>query len=71
MLKEVYSRYIPNKILLLADGSKEQHEVFGPDSVLSSLVMTGGKTTAYVCEDYACRLPTTDVDAFGKQLEKW
>jgi len=70
MLKEVYSRYMPNKILLLADGSKEQHEVFGPDSFLSSLVMTGGKPTAYVCEDYVCQLPTTDVDAFAKQLDK-
>ena len=30
--------------------------------VLSSRNMKAGKTTAYVCQSYACKAPTTDPD---------
>ena len=29
-----------------------------------------GRPTAYVCVDYACRLPTTDREAFAAQLDE-
>jgi uncharacterized protein YyaL (SSP411 family) len=29
----------------------------------------GGKATAYVCEDYACQLPTADAAAFAQLLQ--
>jgi uncharacterized protein YyaL (SSP411 family) len=70
MVREVHSRYIPNKVLLLADGSRSQDEVFGENSSLKMLTMVNGNATAYVCENFVCQLPTTDVDAFAKQLER-
>ncbi len=69
MLNAVASRFIPNKILLLVDGSKEQGELFGANSFLKSLVMIDGKPTVYVCEDFVCQLPTTNVDVLVEQLE--
>lgn len=30
---------------------------------------TGNSTTAYVCENYVCQEPTTDVDAFVELLQ--
>ena len=27
-----------------------------------------GRPTAYVCRDYTCKLPTTDIKEFEKQL---
>ena len=35
-----------------------------------SLASIDGVATAYVCVDYACRLPTTDPKAFAAQLDE-
>jgi uncharacterized protein YyaL (SSP411 family) len=31
--------------------------------------MRGGQPTAYVCENYRCKLPVTSPDELGKQLD--
>ncbi len=59
MRREVFTRFVPNKVVLhrprgeappittIAPFTKEQRAI-------------GRKTTAYVCTNYMCRLPTTD-----------
>jgi uncharacterized protein len=59
MRREVFSRFAPNKVVLhrpagdapsiteIAPFTQEQRPI-------------GGRTTAYVCTNYMCRLPTTD-----------
>ena len=37
--------------------------------VVTMTPLAGGQATAYVCENFACQLPTTDVAEFGKLLE--
>lgn len=69
MIREVHSRYTPNKILLLIDGSEVQQEMFGENSYVKLLVMIDGKPTAYVCEDFVCRLPTTDLKMLSRMLD--
>jgi uncharacterized protein len=69
MVRELQTRYLPNKVLALADGD----ERFGPDASMAKLV--SGKTslrgapTAYICENFACRSPVTDISALRGQLE--
>jgi len=29
----------------------------------------GGKQTAYICEDYSCQLPTSDIESMMQILE--
>ncbi|MEO8167381.1 MAG: thioredoxin domain-containing protein, partial [bacterium] len=70
MSREVWSRYLPDKFILLADESAATREVFGAESFVQSLTRIAGKTTVYVCEDYVCQLPTTDINVFIKQLGK-
>jgi uncharacterized protein YyaL (SSP411 family) len=36
---------------------------------LKTVKRLNGKATAYVCENYACKLPTTDVAVMLKQLK--
>ena len=69
LLKEVYKRFLPNKIILLADGSKAQNLLSKYLPFITNIHMLDGKATAYICEDYACKLPTTDVTALIDLLE--
>ncbi len=58
-----------NKIILLADGSKAQNLLSKYLPFIANIHMLDGKATAYVCEDYACKLPTTDVTLIVGLLE--
>jgi uncharacterized protein YyaL (SSP411 family) len=69
MLREVHTRYLPNKVVLLVDGAKQQERVSTFLPFVGSLAIVGGNPTAYVCENYACKLPTTDPVQLGKLLE--
>ena len=68
LLGEVYGRYLPNKVVAGIDPS-----LLGQDSNLIPLLqgrgMTEGRPTAYVCQNYVCRLPVTEPEALAAQLE--
>ena len=59
MLAALHNTYQPNKIVALSESADEQ-----------TLPLLAGKTqidssaTAYVCENYVCQAPTTDIEAF-------
>jgi uncharacterized protein YyaL (SSP411 family) len=36
---------------------------------VADMTAIGGQATAYVCEDYACQLPTADAAEFGQLLQ--
>jgi len=38
--------------------------------LLEDRTMQDGRPTAYVCRDFACRLPVTDPDALTEQLRE-
>jgi hypothetical protein len=69
MLREVRKRYLPNKIVLLADGAAGQQFLSQYAPFLKAMKMLDNKATAYVCENYACKLPTTDLAVLRKLLE--
>ncbi len=60
LLRAVHERFIPGKILLLADGGAGQEAAALQNDFIGTVVRIEGKATAYVCEDYNCRLPTSD-----------
>ena len=68
LLKEVHSRFIPNKIILLADGKSGQKILASYIPFIESVKMIDGKSTAYICENYACKLPTSDVKVVAELL---
>ncbi|MBI4548741.1 MAG: thioredoxin domain-containing protein [Ignavibacteriae bacterium] len=69
MLNEVHARFIPNKIILLADGAEGQKAVARYMPFISSFKTLNGRPTAYICEDYVCQLPTSDVKIVAQLLE--
>jgi uncharacterized protein len=72
-----FSGSAPKQVVLAGDdvAAMEQafYEKFLPDYVLikgkEGMPPIGGKATAYVCENFTCRLPVTDVDQFRALLQ--
>jgi len=61
LLAEVHRHFLPNKVLLLADGVESQSYLGETNEAIRAMSMVGGKPAAYVCEDFACKAPVTDV----------
>jgi uncharacterized protein YyaL (SSP411 family) len=62
--------YLPNRVLaLVAEASDSRaHAALVP--LVRDKVARDGKPTAYVCERHVCKLPTTDVDVFARQIRE-
>ena len=57
LLREVHSRYLPNTIVMLADGGENQKFLQTRLPFLATVEKIEGRATAYVCEDFTCKLP--------------
>jgi len=68
LLREVHRQFLPNKILLLADGSDGQKYLEEKLEALRAMKPMEGKSAAYVCENFACQAPVTNAKALGKLL---
>lgn len=66
MLNAVGRQFVPNKVVLLRPTEKESPDVIRIAEFTKNQSSLGGKATAYVCLNYVCKLPTTDVN---KMLE--
>ncbi len=63
MVREIQTRYLPTKVLAMADGDPATAQLTeGKPSIK-------GMPTVYVCENFACKAPVTDVEALRRQLE--
>ncbi|MDB6171333.1 MAG: hypothetical protein JWL59_644 [Chthoniobacteraceae bacterium] len=60
LLKEVHSRFLSGKLLLLADGGENQKWLGERLEFLRTVAPIEGKAAAYICEDFVCQLPTSD-----------
>jgi len=63
MVREVQTRYLPTKVLAMADGDPAMAQLTeGKGSIK-------GMPTVYVCENFACKAPVTDVEALRRELD--
>ena len=68
LLAEIHARFVPNRIVLLVNReSRPALARYLP--IVAEMTAIGGQATAYVCEDYACKLPTADAAAFGQLIQ--
>jgi len=66
MLKAIRRQFIPNKVVILRPTEQESPDIDYLAEFTKHQLSIEGKTTAYVCLNYNCKLPTTDVN---KMLE--
>ena len=67
LLRTVNARYLANRVVVGASGEAEATASGLP--LLEGRGMIDDRPAAYVCENYACRLPATDPEALARQLE--
>jgi uncharacterized protein YyaL (SSP411 family) len=68
MLKAIRKQFVPNKVLLFRPGDVKSPEISKLAEFTRQQRSIKGKATAYVCLDYQCKLPTTDVEETLKLL---
>jgi len=69
LLRQVNSRFLPNKILLLADGGTGQRQLARWLPFVAGAHRIKERATAYVCENYVCKLPTADPQVMARLLD--
>lgn len=68
LLRAANRRFRPTQVLLFADGGADQRWLVEHLPFLEGVGPVEGKAAAYVCENRACQLPTTDpvaLESFG------
>ncbi len=69
LLRLVHERFLPNKILLVADGAQGQAQLAQWLPFVQGLTPKNGHATAYICEKYVCKLPTADPEVVARLLD--
>ena len=64
LLQEARRHYLPHTVLAQREPDSEN-----PLPLLEGRTLVDGQPAAYVCENYACQLPVTGVDALRQLLE--
>lgn len=59
MLQAIHNQFIPNKIVLFVP-SRQPNEMASIATFIKNFKSANEKATAYVCQNYACQMPTTD-----------
>ena len=67
LLSVVNQRYLPNKVLFVVDDASGQ-QLAGWLPFIQGMRTIDGKAAAYVCENYTCKLPTTDPERVAALL---
>jgi len=70
LLNEVHRHFLPKAILLLADGGEGQNYLGGKNEAIRAMTPIDGKPAAYVCENFTCKAPVTDVKALSNLLSR-
>jgi uncharacterized protein YyaL (SSP411 family) len=56
-------------VLLLADGGPGQSYLSQKVEIFKDLRPIDGEATAYICEDFTCKMPTTSAELVREQLK--
>lgn len=70
LLSAIQSEYFPNKVLIFKDLSDKQNQLSRIADWTMEYRTIDGKPTVYICKNYTCNQPTTDIQTALKQLQE-
>ena len=70
LLAEVHRHFLPNTIILLADGGEGQQYLGQKLEELRAMRTVNGKAASYVCENFTCQAPVTSPEELRKLLSR-
>jgi uncharacterized protein YyaL (SSP411 family) len=68
LVRELHRRFLPDKVALLVAEDESRAKLAANLPAIEGMHMVNGKATAYVCENYACQLPVSDVAQLAELL---
>jgi len=68
LLREVNHRYQPNEIVILADAGPGQAYFSQKVEFFKEVHPINGRATAYVCQNFVCHLPSSDLPVVSRLL---
>jgi len=70
MVDEIYSRFIPNKVVILREASADDAKaIIAIAPFVENQLPLDGKATAYICENHVCKLPVNDIGQLQSILD--
>ena len=69
LLKEVHRHFLQNTIVLLADANEGQKYLGEINEAIRAMSLVEGKPAAYVCENFTCKAPVTDLKQLSDLLK--
>jgi uncharacterized protein len=61
LLGEIRKHFLPRTIVLLADGGDGQNFLAEKNEAIRAMRPIDGRPSVYICENFACKAPLTDV----------
>jgi len=68
MLRALWDKYVPRKVVVQRPAG-ESPEIAKLASYTKNQLPKNGRATAYVCQNYACKLPTTSISKMNDLLD--
>jgi hypothetical protein len=69
LLRAVHARFLPNRVLLLVDSEETRAALAAGAPAVASMQALDGRAAAYVCRNFACNLPVSEVSALVELLQ--
>ena len=69
LLREFYSRFVPNRIVLLVDSEATRRGLAAGIPTVASMEKLDGRASAYVCRNYTCQLPVSEPVQFAELIQ--
>jgi uncharacterized protein YyaL (SSP411 family) len=68
-LREVHTRFVPNRIVLLVDSDETRGALEAGIPAIEGMRKVDGRAAAYVCRNYTCQLPVTEAARLGELIQ--
>ena len=70
MLQSIHRKFIPNKVVIFVPAELDSPEINSIVPFTGQTTSIDGKATAYICVNYICRLPITDIGTMILEMER-
>jgi uncharacterized protein YyaL (SSP411 family) len=70
ILKSLRGHFLPRTVILVRDPETNAHELDQVAAIVKAHDPIEGKVTVYLCEDFVCKSPMTEYDAFLKAIKE-
>ena len=69
LLRTLYSRFVPNRIVLLVDSEATRRVLEASIPAIASMQKLDGRASAYVCRNYTCQLPVSEPEKLAELIQ--